>query len=79
MEGLSKKDLEKQRAELISEIALLEEDEKEQSSMIHVAHAKKDNCKIALINAKNRISMLDLLIASCKELNMGPGALTRID
>lgn len=70
MDGLTKEDLEKQRTELIDEIVLLEKNEKEQSSMIHVAYAKKDEYKIALINAKNKILMLDKLITSCKELEV---------
>jgi len=68
MEGLTKDDLIEQRNQLQDEIQSLSAEEKKQSSLIHSTYAKKNKNKAALINAKNRLQMLNQMIVSCKKI-----------
>ena len=71
VEGISKKDLEKRRDQLVTAIHDSEVAEKENSGKIHEAIAEKSKLKIKIVDAKNQLVQLDELIASCKELSGG--------
>jgi len=64
-EGLTKKELEKKRVELVKEINTLELKEKMNSSLIHDASAEKLKLRKEIISAKNYLIKLDKLIKEC--------------
>jgi len=70
VEGISKKDLEKKREELVKVISESEVAEKENSGKMHQAIAEKNKLKIQIVDSKNQLVQLDELITSCKEFGI---------
>lgn len=68
MIGITKDELIKKKEDIVKEINEIEEEEKENSKAIHQAMADKFLLKGKIMERKNKLAMVELLILESKEL-----------
>ena len=66
--GISEEKLKEKRDKLREDIAEMETAEAENSVLVHQATAKKTELRAGIVDARNRLSLIEQHIRDCEEL-----------